>query len=101
MRRAVVLAVLVAAALASEAGAAPPKQCDPVAFKGKGYTVIAHGVKCKFARTWVKRYLKEKERPKRWTCYPPSSGTNVRVNCQGPTKPQNDPAYRYYYGILQ
>jgi hypothetical protein len=88
-------ALLLCAALAAPAGAVPPKQCDPLPH----YTVIAHGVKCSFARKWVRRYVRSQAHPKGWNCSTPSSGSNVKVNCQGREKPKGDPQYRYYYGI--
>jgi hypothetical protein len=88
------VASLLAATLVAPAQAVPPKQCDPLPH----YTVVAHGVRCKFARKWVRRYVRSKAHPKGWTCKP-GQGTNVKVNCQGREKPKGDPQYRYYYGI--
>jgi hypothetical protein len=93
--RLIATTVVLCAALVSTAGAVPPKQCNPLPH----YTVIAHGVKCSFARKWVKRYVKHKAHPKHFTCAKPDSGSNVKVNCQGDEKPSGDPQYRYYYGI--
>jgi hypothetical protein len=81
------------------AGAVPARQCPAVTVHGTAYVVTAHGVTCGFARKWVRRYLKSKAHPKHWSCSPPSGTTNVRVNCHGATKPKNDTAFRYYYGI--
>jgi hypothetical protein len=101
MRPLVVLVVIALAVLVAPAAAVPPKQCDPVAVHSHGYKVIVHGKSCKFARKWVKRYLKAGKHPKGFKCTKPDSGTNVKVNCQGSTKPAGDPTYRYYYGIRQ
>jgi hypothetical protein len=94
-------AVTAALALSAPAPAAavPPKECDPVRVHGRGFRVIAHGVSCRFARRWVRRYIRAKRRPDGYKCSKPSSSSNVRVNCQGSTKPRNDRVYRYYYGI--
>jgi hypothetical protein len=99
--RVVLIVVVLLAVLVAPAGAVPAKKCDPVGVHGRGYTVTAHGVKCKFARKWVRRYLKAKKHPKGYKCSGSSSGTNVAVNCQGSTHPKGDPAPRYYYGIRQ
>jgi hypothetical protein len=88
-------ALLLSALLVAPASAVPPRQCDPLPH----YTVIAHGVRCSFARKWVRRYLKSHAHPKGWTCTSGSGQTNVKVNCQGREKPQGDAQYRYYYGI--
>jgi hypothetical protein len=101
LMRVLLIVVVLLAVLVVPAGAVPPRTCDPVGFHGHGYTVTAHGVKCRFARKWVKRYLKAKKHPKGYHCLKPSSGSNVKVNCQGSTKPSGDPTYRYYYGIRQ
>jgi hypothetical protein len=93
--RVLAAALVICAALAIPAGAAPAKRCAPV----RSYTVIAHGVTCSFARKWVKRYLADRSHPKHYHCTKPSSGSNVKVNCQGDEKPSGDPQYRYYYGI--
>ncbi len=95
----VLAATLCLGFLVPGAGAIPPKKCTSVTVAGTSYVVTAHGVSCRYARRWVKRYLRHKKHPKRWTCTPPTGETNVRVNCHGATKPKNDPAYRYYYGI--
>ena len=99
--RVLLATVAVMAGLVATAGAVPPKQCDPVAAKGAGYMVIAHGVKCSFARKWVRRNLAKHSHPKGYSCPKPTSGSNVRVNCQGNTKPSGDAAFRYFYGIKQ
>jgi hypothetical protein len=101
MRPVVFLVLIALAVLVAPAAAVPPRQCDPVAVHGHGYSVIAHGKSCRFARKWVKRYLRAKKQPKGFKCSTPSSGSNVKVNCQGSTKPSGDPQYRYYYGIRQ
>jgi hypothetical protein len=99
--RAWILTALLFAVLVVPAGAAPARECDPVGWHGRGYQVLAHGVSCKFARKWVKRYLKSKRHAKHFHCLKPDSNSNVKVNCQGSTKPAGDPVYRYYYGIRQ
>jgi hypothetical protein len=100
LRRALVAVVAALVLFApAPAAAVPPKQCDPVRVDGRGYKVIAHGVTCRFARRWVKRYLRTMAHPTGYRCSKPSSSSRVKVNCQGSTKPANDPNYRYYYGI--
>jgi hypothetical protein len=88
-------AAVLFAVLAGSAGAAPAKQCAPA----RHLTVIAHGVKCSFARKWVRRYVTDRSHPKHFHCTKPNPGSNVKVNCQGAEKPAGDPQYRYYYGI--
>ena len=51
---------------------------------------------------WVPRRLKKGHRAAPgFRCRKPSSGSNVKVQCTGRTKPKGDPVYRYYYGIRQ
>lgn len=94
-----VVTVVLLLVAASGAGAVPAKKCASVTVRGTSYVVTAHGVRCGYARRWVKRYLRAERHPRHWKCTPPTGETNVRVNCQGATKPRNDSQYRYYYGI--
>ncbi len=65
----------------------------PSPSRRKGYTVIAHGVKCS-VRAQVGQALPQGRRRTRsgWKCSPPSSGTNVQVNCQGRDEAARRPA---------
>lgn len=73
MRR-TVTAVITAAALALGATAGPsqavvpPKNCGTMKVKGKRYNVKADQLSCRSAKSWTKRYLEKKRRPKGYTC---------------------------------
>jgi len=87
MRRALAIAALLAAcaiAPASAAGTAAAGAteatasagCSSVSYGGRGYVLYKRGVKCSWARRWVKRVHRTKEGPRKWTC---SSGSNFRT----------------------
>lgn len=72
MRR-TVLAVTTAAALclgtATTAPAVvPPKNCGTIKVKGKRYNVKADQLSCRSAKTWTRRYLERRRKPKGYKC---------------------------------
>lgn len=98
VRWVLVLTAVLVLACSAPASAIPPKRCQSVKVGGTKHTVIVHGRSCAFARRWVGRYLRAKRSPRGYKCRG-GRGTNVRVNCQGRTKPPDDPVVRYFYGI--
>jgi len=80
-RRLTAVALACAAlALPSAAPASPPvatsAACQSVSYGGRTYVMYRQGVKCSYARRWVKRLHRTKRGPKRWDC---SSGSNFRT----------------------
>jgi hypothetical protein len=50
--------------------------CSSVRYGGRGYVLYKRGVKCSWARRWVKRVHRTKEGPRKWTC---TSGSDFRT----------------------
>lgn len=46
---------------------------------GKNRVFASNGMKCKFARKWSKRYLRNKSKPRGYSCA--RVGTKVRFHC--------------------
>ena len=52
------------------------RACQTVSYGGRTFIMYRQGVKCSYARRWVKRLHRTKHGPKRWDC---SSGSNFRT----------------------
>ena len=84
MRRALAVASILAAcvvvpaapASAEVATASSAAACSTVSYGGRTYILYKRGVKCSWARRWVKRVHRTKEGPRKWKC---SSGSNFRT----------------------
>lgn len=94
-RRAVLAAVaalvIAAAGFSAPANAGmPPTKCGTLHVSGKAYKIATHLLQCDFARKWSKRYLKNGDHPKHWSCtsYPPEQ-TRTAFVCRKGT-------YTYY-----
>ncbi|HWM10780.1 MAG TPA: hypothetical protein VNO82_15605 [Solirubrobacteraceae bacterium] len=56
--------------------AASSAGCSSVRYGGRGYVLYKRGVKCSWARRWVKRVHRTKEGPRKWRC---TSGSDFRT----------------------
>ena len=85
-RLAVVLAASAALAVASPgpAGAAHGSSCGVVSKGSSDYRVTARVIACRSARKWVRRYLRDRDRPRGYSCVNPAG--SVRVYCSRATK---------------
>jgi hypothetical protein len=61
----------------------PPNRCGKIEVGGKTYKVNAHRLDCDFARKWSKRYLKNRDHKRGWSCnrYPPEE-TKIAFTCR-------------------
>jgi hypothetical protein len=61
----------------------PPTRCGKMDVGGKTYKVSTHLLECDFARKWARRYLKNGDHPRGWTCtsYPPEE-TRIAFSCR-------------------
>lgn len=80
-RRALVVGVLLAAALALPAAvpAYPPITCGRTTIHGTVYVVRTHGPKCGFATKWVRTFAIHQRSPKGFRCR--AYGAAVPANC--------------------
>lgn len=95
----VFLAAALLLTVATSATGAPARTCPALAWHGSTYTVIAHGMTCSTGRKRVLLYLRHRKHPRGYRCEKPSSGSNVKVDCVGRTRPRGDPNYRFYLAI--
>lgn len=75
---------LVLALDSAPAGATtPPTRCGKLEVGGKTYKVSTHLLACDFGRKWSRRYLKNHDHPRGWTCdsYPPEE-TRIAFACR-------------------
>jgi hypothetical protein len=85
-RVAVVLVIAAALAVAgpSPARAAHGKSCGIVSKGASDYRVSARALTCRSARKWVRRHLRDRGKPRGYSCVDPAG--SVRVYCSRGSK---------------
>lgn len=80
--------LVIAAALAvvspGSAGASHGKSCGVVSKGASDYRVTARVLTCRSARKWVRRYLRDRGKPRGYSCVDPAG--SVRVYCSRGSK---------------
>jgi hypothetical protein len=74
------VALLLVTAAPSPAPVAP-RNCGMMTVKGKRYQVKADQIRCRTAKTWTRRYLRDADRPGGYRCRNYSSGTALKFRC--------------------
>ena len=79
-----VAGLALAAQGAAPAPAAHGTSCGIVSKGSADYRVTARVIACRSAKTWVRRYLKRRAKPRGWSCTDPSG--SIRVYCSKASK---------------
>src|SRR5687768_9498213 len=58
-----------------------PPNCGMMTVEGQRYQVKADQIRCRTAKTWTRRYLRESDRPSGYRCRNGSSGTALEFRC--------------------
>jgi len=58
-----------------------PRNCGMMTVKGQRYQVKADQIRCRTAKTWTRRYLRESDRPSGYRCRSYRSGTALKFRC--------------------
>jgi hypothetical protein len=58
-----------------------PRKCGEISVSSKTYLVKADQVRCKTAKRWAKRYLREDWNPSGYTCRDGGSSTALKFRC--------------------
>jgi len=77
---ALTVAVLLVAAAPSPAPVAP-RNCGMMTVEGKRYQVKADQIRCSTAKTRTRRYLREGDRPRGYSCRNYGSSTALKFRC--------------------
>jgi hypothetical protein len=74
------VAVLLVMAAPSPAPVAP-RNCGMMSVEGQRYQVKADQIRCRTAKTWTRRYLRDADRPSRYRCRSYSSSRALKFRC--------------------
>ena len=58
-----------------------PRNCGMMTIEGQRYQVKADQIRCRTAKTWTRRYLRESDRPSGYRCRNNSSGSALKFRC--------------------
>jgi len=77
---ALAIAVLLVTAASSPAPVAP-RNCGMMSVEGKRYQVKADQIRCRTAKTYSRRYLRDAARPSGYACRNFGSETSLKFRC--------------------